>query len=79
MRVQQEGIAEHDADDGDRVSDAQYSNYSGTITKPKESMQGDNQVAAVPAAHAKRQSNQHTLNRAQAPATGNQLNSHPQR
>jgi hypothetical protein len=77
--VKQEGVAEHNADDRNCVGDTQDCNYSGAITKPKESVQSDDQVTAVPAAHAERQGNQDTLNRTQAPAAGNELNSHPQR
>jgi hypothetical protein len=79
VRVKEKGVAEHNADNRNRVGDTQDGNYSGAITKPKESVQSDDEVAAVPAAHAKRQSNQDTLNRAQTPAAGNELNSHPQR
>jgi hypothetical protein len=39
VRVKQEGVAEYNADDRNRVGDTQNCNYSGAITKPKESVQ----------------------------------------
>ena len=79
VSVKQEGVAKHDADDRNRVGNSEDSNYRVAVTKPKESVQSNNEVAAVPAAHAQRQRDQNTLDWTQTAAAGNELNSHPER
>ena len=78
VNVKQEGIAERDADDGNCIRNAQRGDPVAD-TKPKESMQRNDEIAAVPPAHAQRQGKQHALNWTQTPPSGNELNSHPQR
>jgi hypothetical protein len=78
VSVQQKGIAEGNADDGDRVRNSEGGDPV-TNTKPKESMQRDEEIAAVPTAHAQRQGNEHSFNWTQTTPAGNELGPHPQR
>lgn len=77
MDVKQERIAEGDTDDGHCVCNAEERHPVVDI-QSQESMQGNDQIAAVPAAHADGERNQHALNWTQSAPPGCELNSHPQ-
>ena len=78
VNVKQERVGKRNTDDGYRICNSQQ---GGPVveTEPKQSMQSNNQVAAVPPAHTKCQGKQDPLDWTQTPPPGNQLNSHPQR
>ena len=78
MNVKQKRVGKRNTDDGYRVCNSQQ---GGPVveTKPKQPMQSNNQVAAVPPAHTECQGKQDPLDWTQTSPPGNQLNSHPQR
>ena len=59
----QEGVTKSDADYRDGISHAKRGNPRGVSeTKPKQAVQSDKEIAAVPPAHRQREGNQDTFN-----------------
>src|SRR6266851_100329 len=66
MNVKQEGVGKRNTDDGYRVCRTQQGGPM-VETKSKQPVQSNNQVAAVPPAHTKRQGKQDPLDWTQTP------------
>jgi hypothetical protein len=78
VNMKQKRVTKSNADDGDGVRYAQEGDPV-TETKAEESMQRNNEIAAMPTANTQREDKQHALNRTQFAPAGGELNSHPQR
>src|ERR1700730_16784405 len=71
VNVKQERVGKRNTDEGYRVCKSQQAGPM-VETKSKQTMQSNNQVAAVPPAHGKCQSKQDLLDWTQTPPAGNQ-------
>ena len=78
MHVKQERISKGDADNGDRIGEAQQSG-PGVGAEIEKVVQGDDEIGCVPPAHRERERREYSLDAGQFAAVRDQLKQHPER